>query len=349
MGRVAGGLYVAGAVMTVLGILLPHARQADITGFWAIALGTAAAGALLLRFAPRIPLRGYQACMLVGSVTVTLSLYFNGERFGAHSAGNQVLYLWIALFSGYFFSRAAVALQLLVVAGLYAGVLGVIDPGSVAITRWVITVGMVSSAAVIVHILKRHNDELLGRLSSAARTDSLTGLANRQGFEEGIARELTRAGRTGSPVTLIIADIDRFKDINDRFGHAEGDAALRAVGETAGRIVRSSDTAARIGGDEFAVILPDTDAVGAFAFAERLREAAMGSHSQQTEPLTISLGIAESAADGVSPDLLTRSADSALYEAKELGRNQTVAAAGAQATMRTQAQQWRTVPALHVA
>src|SRR6478752_4080727 len=328
MGQVAGTLFLIGSALTVLGILLPHSPKADISGFWAMAAGTALAAMLLFRYAGRLSLRSYECCMLLASLTVTLSLYLNGERHGGPSAGNQVLYLWIALYSGYFFSRAAMTAQLGAIAGLYGGVLLIIDVGPVALTRWTITMGMVSAAAAIVQALKLRNDDLLTRLAKAARTDSLTGLVNRQAFDERLAIELAAVRRTGRPMTLIIADIDHFKEINDRSGHAVGDVALRIVGETALRTARSADTVARIGGDEFAAILPDTDAEGAFLFAERLREAIL-KQEMDDALLSMSLGIAESEADGLTPDILCRSADQALYEAKELGRNQTVAAQGA--------------------
>jgi diguanylate cyclase (GGDEF)-like protein len=210
----------------------------------------------------------------------------------------------------------------------------IIHPGPVALTRWLITVGMVSAAAAIVLVLKRRNDELLVRLSTAARTDSLTGLVNRQGFDERLALELASDRRSGRRTALIVADIDHFKTINDRLGHAAGDGALRAVGQTTLRVARGTDTVARLGGDEFAVILPDTDAEGAFLFAERVREAIVASHSGSRATLTVSLGIAESRTDGLRPEILTRSADRALYLAKELGRNQTVVAPGAREAVR---------------
>jgi diguanylate cyclase (GGDEF)-like protein len=335
MGRVAGTLFLLGSALSILGILLPHSPQAEVVGFWAIALATAVIGVLLLRYRDRLPERAYQGVMLIGSLTVTLSLYFNGERLGASSAGNQVLYIWIALYAGYYFSRAWMIAQLCAIAALYAGVLVVIDPGPVALTRWTITVGMVSAAAAIVHALNLRNDELVKQLSTAARTDSLTGLVNRQGFDERLELELAKGRRTGRPTALIVADIDHFKAINDRFGHAAGDAALQVVAEMAGSAARLTDTVARMGGDEFAVILPDTNAEGAFAFAERVREAILTSQQASDTPITMSLGIAESDVDGLTPAILTGSADKALYLAKSLGRNQAVAAAGARESVRS--------------
>jgi hypothetical protein len=118
MGRVAGTLFLSGSAMTVLGILLPHSPQADVGGFWAMAGGTALGASVLFRYARRLSLRSYECWMLLGSITITLSIYFNGERHGGSSAGNQVLYLWIALYSAYFFSRLATARQLAAIACL---------------------------------------------------------------------------------------------------------------------------------------------------------------------------------------------------------------------------------------
>ena len=329
MGRVAGTLFVAGTALTVLGIVLPHSSKADVGGFWALAGGTALGALLLFRYAARLPQRSYECCMFIGSAIITLSIYFNGERHGGPSAGNQVLYLWVALYAGYFLSRRAMAAQLVAIGALYAGILVVVNPGPVALTRWLITVGMVAVAAVIVHALRLRNEDLLARLSEAARIDSLTGLLNRQTFDEQLQAELARGCRTGRPTALIVADIDHFKEINDLFGHAAGDAALRVVGEMTRRTARKTDCLARIGGDEFAAILPETGAEEALLFAERLREAISASRRPGDPILTMSLGIAESTQDGLTPEILTRSADTALYEAKRLGRNQTAAALGA--------------------
>jgi diguanylate cyclase (GGDEF)-like protein len=334
MGRVAGALFLIGVALTVSGVLLPHSPEADVRGFWLLAAGTAPVGLLLVSYARHVPESAYRWVMLLGSLIVTLSLYLNGERHGGPSAGNQVLYVWVALYSGYFFSRAATAVQLAAIAAMYGGVLQIIDPGPVLVTRWLITVGMVTAAAAIVHVLKRRNDQLLARLSTAARTDALTGLVNRQGFDEHLEHALASDRRTGLQTALIIADIDNFKAINDLLGHAAGDAALRAVGQTALSVARNTDTVARMGGDEFAVILPDTNAEGAYAFAERVREAVIGSNSGEPAALTMSFGIAESKTDGLHADVLTRSADRALYLAKELGRNQTVVAPGGRESVR---------------
>lgn len=324
MGRIAGLLFLVSSVMTVVAIIFPHSPKADLEGFWAIAAGTAVAATLLLGWSRRLPAWSYQAIMLLGSVIVALSLYFNGERHGGPAADNEVLYLWIALYSGYFFTRAQIIAQLVVVAGTYAAALLAIHPGQVGFTRWFITIGMVSVAGGLVHALKCRNDRLVARLFEAVRTDLLTGLMNRQGFDERFELELERGRRTAEPVSLVLADIDGFKELNDRFGHPAGDAALTAVGRLARDAGRKIDTMARIGGDEFAAILPATDTDGAFELAERLRDEVSDLRNGDGEPLTMSFGLVEFPVHGKTRETLIQAADRALYRAKELGRNRSV-------------------------
>ncbi len=324
MGHVAGLLYLVGAVITVAAIIFPHSPKADITGFWAIAAGVAVVAAVLLRWHERFPAWVYQVVMVLGTLTISLTLYFNGERLGGPAADNEVLYIWIALYSGYFFTRVQLTAQLAIVALAYAVTLLVVHPGQIGFTRWFITVGMVALAGGLVHVMKRHNDELVERLSEAVRTDLLTGLVNRQGFDERFELELERARRTGHPVALVLADIDGFKELNDRFGHPAGDVALTAVGRLAHEAGRTMDTMARIGGDEFAAILPATGTDGAFELAERLRDGVPQLQNGYAEPLTMSFGIVEFPLHGQTREALVRAADRALYEAKGLGRNRSV-------------------------
>lgn len=325
MGRVAGLLFLVGSVTTVVAILFPHSPRADVDAFWALAVFTALFAVVLLATCERLPAWPYQAVMVVGSLIVSLAIYFNGERLGGHAADNEVLYLWIALYAGYFFTRAQMAVQLLVIASCYAATLLLIHPGQVGFTRWFITVGMVSVAGCLVHVLRLRNDELVGELFAAARSDRLTGLLNRQGFEERFELELERARRTGQPVALVLADIDNFKELNDSGGHPAGDAALSAVGEIARRLTRQVDTMARIGGDEFAAVLPETYLQGAYDLASRLRSAVAEIETGRNEPVTMSFGIALCPTNGKTRDALVKAADRALYRAKELGRDRSVA------------------------
>jgi diguanylate cyclase (GGDEF)-like protein len=325
MGQVAGLLYLVGTVTTVLGIVFPHSPQADVAGFWVLAAVMAATSLALFSLRKRLPRSAYLVVIGLGSAIVSLAVYFNGERHGGRAADNEVLYLWIALYAGYFFTRAQIVGQLVVVAACYAATLLAIAPGQVGFTRWFITVSMVSVAAGVVHTLTRRNDRLMSELFDAARTDMLTGLLNRQGFDERFELELARARRTGEPLALVLADIDSFKELNDRDGHPAGDAALRAVGARAREVMRHTDIVARIGGDELAAILPDADIRVAFAIAERLRNAVAELEGISSQPLTMSFGVAAYPEHGRSCEMLVLTADRALYRAKGLGRNCSVA------------------------
>lgn len=176
--------------------------------------------------------------------------------------------------------------------------------------------------------LQRSREEL-ERLS---RQDGLTGLANRRSFDDILRREFLRAVRDGSPMALVIGDTDWFKNYNDRHGHVQGDDCLRRIAaEFAAVCRRPADLAARYGGEEFALVLPDTGAEAAASIAEALRcavERLAIPHAASTvgAHVTVSLGIACLVPSyGDAPELLVESADRALYEAKQQGRNRCVA------------------------
>ena len=163
-----------------------------------------------------------------------------------------------------------------------------------------------------------------------ALVDELTGLANRRQGDDALGIELARTGRGGGPVGLILADLDDFKSVNDAHGHLTGDAVLRGFAETLRETVREIDVAVRWGGEEFGVILPDTDAEGAAQVAERIRTALSERKmlSADGEPIlvTASFGVASST-PGMSKDELVDLADDALYRAKREGKNRVSAGA----------------------
>jgi diguanylate cyclase (GGDEF)-like protein/PAS domain S-box-containing protein len=171
------------------------------------------------------------------------------------------------------------------------------------------------------------------RLAALARTDALTGLANRRSFDEALAVEWRRARRDGQPLSLLLLDIDRFKAFNDGYGHPAGDACLRAVaGAIAATVGRPGDMVARYGGEEIALLLPVTAAAGAAAVAEQVRAAieALGLPHAGNDPagiVTASLGAATVVPGEEDPAALLAAADAALYQAKRSGRNRAVSAA----------------------
>lgn len=168
-------------------------------------------------------------------------------------------------------------------------------------------------------------------LSRLAATDPLTGLTNRRIFDDALARDMARTARSGSPLCLVLLDVDHFKRYNDNHGHLEGDRCLRVVAQSiSASLHREADLAARYGGEEFAIILPETDLEGAVAVAERIRAAiSQTSEAQLGRRATVSMGVAEyDPAQALSdPEELVRRADDALYSAKAAGRDRVVAAA----------------------
>jgi diguanylate cyclase (GGDEF)-like protein len=159
----------------------------------------------------------------------------------------------------------------------------------------------------------------LADLEAQATTDSLTGVGNRRGFQASLTTELKRAGRQGEALTLVLIDLDGFKEINDTHGHPFGDGVLQMVAEKVRANLRATDVLARVGGDEFAVLLPATTRDRAEAFVQRARDEAAGAIGGVE--LTWSAGVAAFPADAADGDTLVECADAALYCAKATGRS----------------------------
>jgi diguanylate cyclase (GGDEF)-like protein len=187
------------------------------------------------------------------------------------------------------------------------------------------------------------NIQLLGALAAAslemvwemeevsrrARTDALTGLANRGAFDQKLAELILHCDRFGHTLSLIMADVDFFKKVNDTWGHEAGDVVLKSVASTLSARVRSVDVCARFGGEEIAILLPQTSLAGATELADRLRVAVEKTpvNAAGTDiPVTISCGVASYPDTGLTKEALFAAADRALYDAKHAGRNRVVAA-----------------------
>jgi len=165
-------------------------------------------------------------------------------------------------------------------------------------------------------------------LKEAAKTDMLTGLLNRRGFKNAVATPMRDAQEETAPLTLILADIDRFKRINDNYGHLTGDNVLKLISKLLQKHIKGKDIAGRFGGEEFIMVLPETKMDGGFALAEQIRISLekmrwqSKSSGKDIGTITISLGVAQFI-PGENLDALIARADKALYAAKENGRNRT--------------------------
>ena len=181
----------------------------------------------------------------------------------------------------------------------------------------------VTDVATNHHQLRVANAEL----QQLSNIDRLTGLNNRGHWEDAIKLEYARHARYGSQVSLVMFDIDHFKHINDTYGHQVGDKVLRAVADRVRSLVRNVDIPGRYGGEEFAVLLPDTGKAGAAIFAERLRKAVEGDeiiHEGESIRCTISLGVADLSVPANEYKQLIERADQAMYRAKKSGRNKVM-------------------------
>jgi diguanylate cyclase (GGDEF)-like protein len=176
-------------------------------------------------------------------------------------------------------------------------------------------------------LIALENARLHGQVQRQAVTDELTGLANRRRFLSQLDAEITRSRRSALPLGIVLADLDDFKRVNDTYGHDVGDLALRAFADILQATVRDVDLPVRLGGEEFAVLLPDTDLEGAAQLAERLREALDSTRVESASDrihLTASFGVSCFPSAAAADDLLT-DADRRLYDAKRRGKNTVVA------------------------
>jgi diguanylate cyclase (GGDEF)-like protein len=317
MARAGAAFFFAGALFGVVTVAIPDTVVLDETLLIVVAGAAALLGVLLLAGYERLPMWAFHVSTAAGTVVATAGAY----AWGTEAAYAPLPYLWVTLFAFLFFTLRPALAHLALIAVGYGVALLLESPPRTPVDGWIAAVGTLLVTGLVVAWLRDRLANLITGLTDAARRDPLTELLNRRGFEEVFDIELERARRADSPLSLVVGDLDRFKRINDELGHAAGDDALRRIARAVRLGKRSFDTAARLGGEELALLAPDSDEHGAYVMAERIRAQVERAFEGS---LTVSFGIATFPLHGQSAEALMRAADQALYAAKRLGRNRSV-------------------------
>ena len=283
-------------------------------------LGSIAITAVLVGIGPRLP---RAALALLGPIGVALIAYALTATTGA--GDGAVLYMWPVLWTTFFFGRRGAISIVACVGVAHATTLLLLPAASSYPGRWVDVMVSVSVVAVVILTLVHRNDLLLTQLAGEARTDALTGLLNRRGFEERASHELAHARREAQPIAVVMFDIDYFKRINDERGHEIGDRVLARIGQLLAAHARDIDVVARLGGEEFVVLLPGCASYDAAVFAERVRAALAADDGAELPVVRVSAGVLSALAPS-NIEAMLQGADAALYSAKRAGRNRTAIA-----------------------
>jgi diguanylate cyclase (GGDEF)-like protein len=310
--RVIAVLYAAGAVLVTVSLLLPHPSDSNDGAILAIAATAATVATLLLLAAPRLPSWLLQVTIGLGSVLISLCVYFAGQP-----SAYVAMFIWVLLASGFFFPGRRTALQVAWLLTIYGIVLfSISDAGYSPVTRLLLTAIAYGTAAAVVSWLSESINRRVEVSESRARTDPLTGIANRRWLDEELTRELAWAKRHRAPLCAALIDIDDLKVYNDRHGHLAGDHLIVSAVRAWRKAIRPSDFLARVGGDEFMLLMPDCSAESAEGVLGRIREST-------PDETSCSAGLARW--DGVEGALeLFNRADSALYAAKHGRGDRTV-------------------------
>ncbi len=295
-------LFLCGSLRCALAVAAPVSSNEPIAVAGAIGLVAGLTAGGLWWWGDRLRVGAFQALVVATTLMVSALVAVSHDRGGMLLTA--FAYPWIAVYSAHFFKRRAVAAEVLLI-GLAFGVALVLgDHHQRIVVPWVMVMGTVGTLAWIVVRL----NETLRR---QADTDQLTGLLNRSGFLAAAGRARATAARSGEPLTVVVLDLDGFKQVNDRLGHAAGDRLLERLGAEWRARLRGGDILARHGGDEFVLLLPDTSAHGAREALARLQVPDMA--------VNWSVGVSQWRPGEEIDDCLAR-ADRNLYESKDLVR-----------------------------
>jgi diguanylate cyclase (GGDEF)-like protein/putative nucleotidyltransferase with HDIG domain len=319
MARALGALFMAGGLIGFVSLALPHEGGTDLVALGALCGVAVLVGIALTLEDGRLPGWIFAAASYGAIVLIASAVYVSDDSDSAYA----FYFVLVAMFAAYFLSLKHLVLLIACAAVLYPIVVGSLGGGDESAQRWLLTIWTMIVVGAFIAILRQRMRGLIARLSDAARTDPLTELLNRRGFGDVFDLELERSRRSGRPCALVMADLDHFKRVNDMLGHPAGDERLRKFATLLEAGKRRIDAAARMGGEEFALLLPETDEHGAYVIAERLRHSVRDAFAPDQLALTVSFGVAAYPNHGASGDQLLQAADQALYVAKELGRDRT--------------------------
>lgn len=321
MARTYTYLFGIGATLLAISFALPHAPDRTLGVMVAVAVAAFAVAVGFLIGFDRLPLWTYRVAPLVGTIMIGLLAYYGGR--GAAPAYAFYLF-WVVLAASYLFGGKLAAAHAVFACAVYGLVILARDDLQLAALNWTIASGTLLVAAAVMALLGAQVAQLVSQLDAVARTDPLTGLASRRVFEERFSVELERAARTGRALSVVLLDLDWFKEFNDRFGHSAGDRALILLADALRRAAPNGDVVARLGGEEFAVLAPEMNEREGLMLAERLRGEVRTAFAREPAHLTISCGVASFPAHGITSGELLHAADRARYEAKDQGRNRSV-------------------------
>ena len=316
LARSLGYAFVAGATVALILTILPNAAETNETGLLSLIALAYTVGLICLRAQDRLPSWAMPAALALATILVTYAVEFFSDP---SQSVWSIFYVAVGLQAGYFLNRWWAAAQVALVGVAY----GIAIWGhSVSFESWIGTLVTVALATWMVGTMRVRLRRLIMQLADAARTDADTGLLNRRGIHEIAELELERARRGDRPVSVVVVDLDRFKDFNETQGHSTSDRAIKTVAAMLQQQKRRIDVAGRISGEEFALIAPDTDEHGAYVLADRLRREVREAFA--STGLTVSLGIASYPKHGGTAEELMTGADRAVFAAKALGRDRTV-------------------------
>lgn len=319
-----GAVYTLGGLNALQSLrngdaLVNEELQMVLVGVTALAVG-----AICLLGYRRLPRWFFQLTALAGIGLVSLAA--DAAATGA-TAVFAPFYAFVGMLALLFF-RLPAAIGTAILAAAAYGVLLYERDTPFALQLLLSSIAMLSALGVLILVIRTRTSRVAGELSADALTDPLTELANRRGFDRRFDLEVERSRRDGSSLALVICDLDHFKRVNDELGHDAGDEVLRRVATAIAAKTRDADLAARIGGEEFGVLLPGTGPERATLAAERVRHAIAEAFAAEGPELTASCGIASGQGAAADPVELFRAADEALYRAKRAGRDCTALSTG---------------------